>query len=141
MNVNRQLGTVLLALAVVVLLEGCATGSPRGSLITGVGLHSGATSFRYDSGPRQPAAIPVPGEVVGGADDFPEQTADFTYARLMNASEEEPLGYPEAELDRIAGLAREWADGGKRDLFVFFIAGAKIRNPAAAQALIARLGR
>jgi uncharacterized protein YecE (DUF72 family) len=76
-----------------------------------------------------------------GKPTFPEQTADFTYARLMNASEEEPLGYPEAELDRIAGLAREWADGGKRDLFVFFIAGAKIRNPAAAQALIERLGR
>lgn len=27
----------------------------------------------------------------------------------------------------------------KRDVFVFFIAGAKVRNPAAAQALIARL--
>ena len=32
-----------------------------------------------------------------------------------------------------------WA-AGERDAYVFFIAGAKVRNPAAAQALIARLG-
>ncbi|WP_166038134.1 DUF72 domain-containing protein [Sphingosinicella sp. YJ22] len=76
-----------------------------------------------------------------GKPTFPEQTADFTYARLMSATEEEPLGYPAAELDRIADLARTWSDGGKRDVFVFFIAAAKVRNPAAAQALIERLGR
>ena len=75
-----------------------------------------------------------------GKPTFAEQTADFTYARLMSAKEEEPLGYPPAELDRIADLARGWAEGGKRDVFVFFIAAAKVRNPAAAQALIERLG-
>ena len=76
-----------------------------------------------------------------GKPTFPEQTADFTYARLMKASEEEPLGYPEGEFDRIADLASGWSEGGKRDVFVFFISGAKVRNPAAAQALIQRLGR
>jgi len=74
-----------------------------------------------------------------GKPTFPDQTADFAYARLMSASEEEPLGYPAAELDRIADLARNWVDGGKRDVFIFFISGAKVRNPAAAQALIERL--
>jgi uncharacterized protein YecE (DUF72 family) len=69
---------------------------------------------------------------------FAEQTADFTYARIQTAAEELPLGYPEAELDRLADQARAWAKGG-RDVFLFFISGAKIRNPAAAQALIARL--
>lgn len=69
---------------------------------------------------------------------FPEQTADFTYARLQSAREEEATGYDSASLDRWATQARQWAEGG-RDVFVFFIAGAKVRNPAAAQALIARL--
>jgi uncharacterized protein YecE (DUF72 family) len=69
---------------------------------------------------------------------FPEQTVDFTYARLQSSREEEPTGYTSAEIERWAMQAREWAEGG-RDVFVFFIAGAKVRNPAAAQALIARL--
>jgi uncharacterized protein YecE (DUF72 family) len=75
-----------------------------------------------------------------GKPAFPEQTADFTYARLMNASEAEPNGFAQAELDRIADLARGWADGGRREVFMFFISGAKVRNPAAAKALIERLG-
>ncbi|PZO70057.1 MAG: DUF72 domain-containing protein [Pelagerythrobacter marensis] len=73
--------------------------------------------------------------------DFPaiaEQTADFTYARLQQSREEETAGYPPAELDRWARQAREWASGG-RDVFVFFISGAKHRNPAAALGLIERL--
>lgn len=70
---------------------------------------------------------------------FAEQTADFTYARIQTAVESEPLGYPKAELDRLAEQARDWAKGG-RDVFLFFISGDKVRNPAAAQALIARLG-
>ncbi|HEX8822882.1 MAG TPA: Tox-REase-5 domain-containing protein [Archangium sp.] len=73
---STQLRAVLLALAAVVLLEGCATGSPRGSLMSGSGLHARATSFRYDSGPQLPAVILVPGEDVGGSDGFPERTAD-----------------------------------------------------------------
>ncbi|QPQ54488.1 DUF72 domain-containing protein [Allosphingosinicella flava] len=67
-----------------------------------------------------------------------EQTADFTYARLLGSVEAEPLGYPAADLDRWAETARQWAKNG-RDVFVFFIAGEKARNPAAAMALIDRL--
>jgi uncharacterized protein YecE (DUF72 family) len=69
---------------------------------------------------------------------FQEQTAHFTYARFQSAKEELEAGYSDADLDRIANQAREWAKGG-RDVFLFFIGGAKVRNPAAAQALIARL--
>ncbi|MDB5723358.1 MAG: hypothetical protein JWQ16_112 [Novosphingobium sp.] len=69
---------------------------------------------------------------------FPEQTADFTYARIQTAEEALPNGYTDAELDRLADQAREWARDG-RDVFLFFISGAKVRNPAAAQAVIARL--
>jgi uncharacterized protein YecE (DUF72 family) len=79
--------------------------------------------------------------VYAEADKYPrfeEQTAGFTYARIQNAQEDLPLGYSEAELDRLADQARAWAEGG-RDVFLFFISGAKVRNPAAAQAVIERL--
>ena len=69
---------------------------------------------------------------------FEEQTAGFTYARLQNAREDEPTGYSAAELDRWAVQARAWAEGG-RDVFLYFINGAKERAPAAAQSLIERL--
>ncbi len=69
---------------------------------------------------------------------FPAQTADLTYARLQNGQEAEPLGYPDAALDGWAEQAREWGGHG-HDAFVFFIDGGKIRAPAAAQALIARV--
>lgn len=77
------------------------------------------------------------------ADDetFPcidEATADFAYARLQRAAEDIATGYDDAALDIWAAKARAWAEGG-RDVFVYFISGAKVRNPAAAQALIARL--
>lgn len=67
-----------------------------------------------------------------------EQTADFTYARLQRSQEEVPTGYDDAALDGWAKQAKTWAKGG-RDVFVFFIAGAKRRNPAAATALLDRL--
>ena len=67
-----------------------------------------------------------------------EPTADFAYARLMDAKEEVETGYDGAALDRWAAKARGWSEGG-RDVFVFMINGAKVRAPAAAQALIARL--
>jgi len=70
---------------------------------------------------------------------FEEQTAEFAYARIQTAQEELEAGYTDAELDRLAAQCRAWAEGG-RDVFLFFISGAKVRNPAAAQALIARLG-
>jgi uncharacterized protein YecE (DUF72 family) len=69
---------------------------------------------------------------------FEEQTSDFAYARIQRASEEWEAGYSAAELDRLAAQSRKWAEGG-RDVHVFFIAGDKVRNPAAAEALIARL--
>jgi uncharacterized protein YecE (DUF72 family) len=70
---------------------------------------------------------------------FTEQTAEFTYARIQTADECLANGYADGELGRLADQAREWSRGG-REVFVFFISGAKVRNPAAAQALIARLG-
>ena len=96
--------------------------------------------------------------VFAGSDEHPsfaDLTADFVYARLMQARAGLPLGYPEAELDAWARRAGEWAAGGDpaelphvepprpaqapREVFVFFIASAKERNPAAARALIDRL--
>jgi uncharacterized protein YecE (DUF72 family) len=64
-------------------------------------------------------------------------TADFTYARLMSSKPDEPTGMTSDELDGIARQTRDWAKRG--DVFAYFIAGAKVRNPAAAQALIETL--
>lgn len=69
---------------------------------------------------------------------FDEQTADFTYARLQNTREDVATGYTDTELDQWAKQVQDWAKGG-RDVFAFFISGAKVRAPVAAQALIARL--
>ncbi len=97
-------------------------------------------SFRdpafYDLARKANAAI-----VYADSDEFPcidEATADFTYARLQRTRDDIPTGYDEAALDHWADTARDWS-GGARDAYVFIISGAKIRNPAAAQALIARL--
>jgi uncharacterized protein YecE (DUF72 family) len=82
-------------------------------------------------------------------------TGPFMYARLENGVEEEPAGYSPDALDRWAAAARTWAAGGApeglpyvetappakqpRDTFVFFIAGAKVRAPHGAMALIERV--
>ena len=74
-------------------------------------------------------------------EEFPcidKPTADFAYARLQRSVEKLKNGYPPAALDEWANKARGWADGG-RETFIYFISGAKVRNPAAAQALIKRL--
>lgn len=76
-------------------------------------------------------------------DEFPcidEPTADFAYARLQRSVEKLKTGYSPKALDEWADKARGWAEG-RRDVFVYFIAGAKVRNPAAAQALIKRLAK
>ena len=89
----------------------------------------------YDLARRHNVAI-----VFADDDDVPaidEPTADFTYARLMRTKEDVETGYGAADLDRWAMRAKEWAARG--DAFVYFISGAKVRAPAAAQALIARL--
>lgn len=66
-----------------------------------------------------------------------QPTADFTYARMMSSKPDEPTGMTSAELDGIAKQTRDWAKRG--DVFAYFIAGAKVRNPAAAMALIDKL--
>lgn len=68
--------------------------------------------------------------------DIDVKTADFAYLRLMGTTDL-PQGYDEAGLDRWTEKARLMADG--RDLYLYVISGTKHRNPACAQALIARL--
>ena len=97
--------------------------------------------------------------VFADSDEYPsfaDLTGDFVYARLMRSQPEETSGYPAAALDDWAGRLRRWAEGGEpedlprvepaappaapRDVYAFFISGAKERNPAAAMGLIERLG-
>jgi len=97
--------------------------------------------------------------VFADSDDYPaiaDLTSDFVYARLQRTVEKEAAGYDAQSLDRWADVARQWADGGApdglryvtsdqtrakaRDVFAYFISGAKVRAPAAAMALIERLG-
>ena len=83
-------------------------------------------------------------------------TGDFVYARLMNSDAKYAAGYAPKALDEWADAATTWAKGGvpsslalvdegkqkgpdARDVFVFFINGAKEKAPAAAGALIERL--
>ena len=78
--------------------------------------------------------------VIAGDSEYPhitDLTAPFVYARVMGASETEPNGYSEADLDKWARQIREWATD--RDVFFYVISGFKQRNPAAAMALIERL--
>ena len=73
-------------------------------------------------------------------DEFPcidAHTSDFRYARLQRMNEDVPTGYDDASLDRFADQAKGWAADG--DAYVFMINGAKVRAPAAAQALQKRL--
>jgi uncharacterized protein YecE (DUF72 family) len=65
-------------------------------------------------------------------------TADFIYARVMKAQEDLAAGYSAADLDFWADKARNWA-AESRDVYLFFISGAKVRNPAAARAVIDQL--
>ena len=89
--------------------------------------------------------------------DYPciaDLSGDLTYARIQKAREAEPNGYTDAELDHWADVAKAWGRGESppgpcycadpvetrpRDVFLFFISGDKVRNPAAAMALIERL--
>jgi uncharacterized protein YecE (DUF72 family) len=81
--------------------------------------------------------------VLAESPDYPafEEAAEagpFVYARLQNARSEIEQGYPDAELDHWRKRVEDWSDTG-RDVFLFFINGAKERAPAAAMALIGRL--
>jgi uncharacterized protein YecE (DUF72 family) len=76
--------------------------------------------------------------VLADSDDYPlieEQTADFTYARLMRARADNPSGYSASELAHWGTRAKAWTKGG-HDAFVYFINGAKERAPAAAMAFL-----
>jgi len=89
---------------------------------------------------------------------FADVTGDFVYARLMRSESAVPTGYPGDALDAWATRTRQWAAGGDpgdlprvapaekskdvkpRDVYAYFISAAKERNPAAAMALLDRLG-
>ena len=95
--------------------------------------------------------------VFADADDYPcipDLSGDIVYARLQRAREEAPTGYAPAALDHWAKVARQWSRGESpsgfpylaqapparpSDSYIFFISGAKVRNPLAAAALIERL--
>ena len=98
-------------------------------------------SFRdpvfYELARRHAVAV-----VFADHDEFPaieELTTDFTYARLMRCAEAVETGYAPDVLDLWAARTRRWAQRG--DAFIYFIAGAKLRAPAAALALIERANR
>lgn len=78
--------------------------------------------------------------VYADGEDVPEideNTAGFTYARIMTAQEDIKEGLAARDLAKLATKTKAWAKRG--DVFCYFISAAKVRNPAAAQALIARL--
>jgi uncharacterized protein YecE (DUF72 family) len=92
---------------------------------------------------------------------FADASGDFVYARLMRTDAKLAHGCAPKALDRWADCARQWRDGLEpaglpriapataaaapasaqpRDVFMFFISGAKEKAPAAAMALRKRLG-
>lgn len=121
-----------------------------------------ALEVRHESF-RSPAFIALTREhgaavVIAGDSDYPQiadLSAPFVYARIMGTAEGEPEGYTDKALDRWAERARTWAAGGMpddlatagakplpakhRDVYLYVISGHKVRNPAAAAALIRRL--
>jgi uncharacterized protein YecE (DUF72 family) len=93
------------------------------------------------------------------SDDYPsfaDVTGGFVYARLMRTDATLADGMTPAQLDQIAACAKVWQQGTEpdalprveaapaattpRDVFLYFISGAKEKAPAAAMALIQRLG-
>ncbi len=72
---------------------------------------------------------------------IPDAEGDFAYLRLMRSQADVPTGYAPAEISKWAQGAKAWAGGERpRDVFIYFINGAKERAPAGAMALIAKLG-
>jgi uncharacterized protein YecE (DUF72 family) len=93
------------------------------------------------------------------SDDYPpiaEPTGGFVYTRIMRTHSDEPLGCSPEVFPQLAASAQAWAEGSEpngvprieaasstnsaRDVFVFFISGAKERAPHAAMALRRALG-
>ncbi len=98
--------------------------------------------------------------VFADSDDYPsfaDPTADFVYARLMKSESSFTTGYAPERIATWAEGARAWSNGqepgglphieaggsaatsASRDVFMFFISGAKERAPAAAVATLAAL--
>jgi len=78
--------------------------------------------------------------VESGDSEYPRidaRTAPFRYLRLMGTKASAPKGYAPAALARIRERAKTLARDG--DVFLYFISGAKERNPQAARALLADL--
>ncbi len=92
------------------------------------------------------------------SDDYPafaDLTGDFVYARLMRTDAQQPEGCAPEIFAPLAACARAWRDGDEpaglprveapvapaapRDVFLYFISGAKEKVPAAAMALIRHL--
>jgi uncharacterized protein YecE (DUF72 family) len=97
--------------------------------------------------------------VIAGDSVYPQiadLTAPFVYARIMGTKESQKLGYSKKTLDVWADRIRAWSTGSPakelqvidppkadhkaRDVYLYVISGDKVRNPAAAAALIQRLG-
>ena len=88
---------------------------------------------------------------------FADLTADFVYTRLMRSSPDIKTGYAPAALSTWAKRAESWADGsepddlprvekkagksGKREVFIYFIDGAKEHAPAAAMTLLSKMAK
>jgi len=96
--------------------------------------------------------------VFADADEYPsfaDVTGDFVYGRLRRTVSSEPTGYSKPALEAWARRAQQWAAGGEpndlpkvsastppvqpRDVFLFFISGAKERAPLAARELAAQV--
>ena len=88
---------------------------------------------------------------------IPDATGDVVYARLQTGSDDIDTAYSAADLDLWAGRFKTFAGGGQpddlayvapsdpptaapRDVYAFFIHEGKVRAPAAALALIERVG-
>ncbi|MEO5880811.1 MAG: DUF72 domain-containing protein [Caldimonas sp.] len=87
---------------------------------------------------------------------FADGSSDFVYARLMKTESRQKTGYAPERIRLWAETARRWAKGQEdpalprieedavksepRDVFAFFISGAKERAPSAATAMLAELG-
>jgi uncharacterized protein YecE (DUF72 family) len=98
------------------------------------------------------------GVVIAGDSSYPQiadPTAPFVYARIMGTKPTEESGYSAAALKLWASRARALAggnipeglqcvlpahaDGVARDVFLYFISGHKVLNPAAAVSLLRRI--
>lgn len=97
--------------------------------------------------------------VLAADSDYPmiaDQTADFSYLRIMGTEEQFAAGYAPKALDQWTDRLRDLAagkqpddlnpltsplaDGKPREVYAFVISGYKAANPAAARELIDRLG-